>query len=89
MANSAQSRKRARQAEQARLRNASARSRLRTYVKKVLRALRDGNASAAQEAYQRAVPVLDSAAQRGLIHANKAARHKSRLNSRIRALSAS
>ncbi|WP_295879255.1 30S ribosomal protein S20 [uncultured Thiohalocapsa sp.] len=86
MANSAQARKRARQAEKHRQRNAAQRSTLRTAVKKVLKAIRAGDKTAAAEAYKAAVPVIDRAAGKGLIHANKAARHKSRLNKHVKAL---
>ena len=86
MANSAQARKRARQAEKRRQRNATQRSMLRTYVKNVVKAVATGDAEAAQTAYQKAVPVIDKMAGRGLIHKNKAARHKSRLNQHVRAL---
>lgn len=85
MANSPQARKRARQAEKHRQRNAAQRSTLRTALKKVLKALRAGDATAANAAYKAAVPVIDRAAGKGLIHANKAARHKSRLNARLKA----
>ena len=88
MANSAQARKRARQAEVHRERNASQRSMMRTYVKRVIKALNAGDAAGATEAYQKAVPIIDRMAGRGLIHKNKAARHKTRLNARIRALQA-
>lgn len=87
MANIKSARKRARQSETNRLRNVALRSRFRTAVKKVLRALRDGNKEAAQAAYQTAVPIIDGAVNKGIIHRNKAARHKSRLNTRIRAAS--
>lgn len=86
MANSAQARKRARQAEQSRQRNASQRSELRTYIKKTVYAIAAGNKSEAEAAYKAAVPAIDSAARKGLIHANKAARHKSRLNTHIRGM---
>jgi small subunit ribosomal protein S20 len=69
-----------------RQRNASQRSRMRTSIKKVIAAIRTGDRDAATQAYRDAVPAIDSAAGRGLIHANKAARHKSRLNQQIRAL---
>jgi small subunit ribosomal protein S20 len=88
LANSAQARKRARQGETRRLHNASLRSTMRTYIKRVARALDSGDAEAAAEAYRKALPVIDSMAGKGLIHMNKAARHKSRLNARIRALQA-
>lgn len=59
---------------------------MRTHVKKVVYAIEAGDKEAAQSAYQAAVPVLDSMARKGLVHKNKAARHKSRLNQQIRAL---
>ena len=86
MANSAQARKRGRQNELRRRRNQSARSRFRTSIKKVLRAIRSEDREAATAAYRDAVPAIDRAAGRGLIHRNKAARHKKRLNARIRAI---
>ncbi|UCC55999.1 MAG: 30S ribosomal protein S20 [Gammaproteobacteria bacterium] len=86
MANSAQATKRARQAENRRQRNASQRSQLRTSIKKVFAAIGAGNADDARQAFRDAVPVIDSAAGKGLIHRNKAARHKSRLNQHIRNL---
>lgn len=89
MANSAQARKRARQAETHRQRNAAQRSTMRTYVKKVVKALDAGDRDGAELAYREAVPQLDSAVSKGLIHKNKAARHKSRLNARLKGLAAS
>jgi small subunit ribosomal protein S20 len=86
LANSAQATKRARQAENRRQRNASQRSTMRTSIKKVITAINAGDREAASQAYAAAVPVIDSAAGKGLIHANKAARHKSRLNQHIRSL---
>ena len=86
MANSAQATKRARQAENNRQRNASQRSMMRTAIKKVVTAIEAGDADAAKEAYKGAVPLIDRMAGKGLIHANKAARHKSRLNQHIRSL---
>ena len=86
MANSPQAIKRARQAEQHRQRNASQRSNMRTHIKRVLAAIKSGDRDAATEAYRAAVPAIDSAAGKGLIHANKAARHKRRLNQHIRAM---
>lgn len=86
MANSVQARKRARQAEKRRQQNTSQRSTLRTFVKKVVKAIRAGDREAAAQAYKEAIPQIDSAAHKGLIHANKAARHKSRLNAHIKAM---
>lgn len=86
MANTKQARKRARQAESARVHNGSLRSMVRTYIKKVVAAIKTGDAEAAKNAYTAAVPVIDRIADKGIIHKNKAARHKSRLNAQIKAL---
>ena len=86
MANSIQARKRARQAEKRRQHNAGRRSMMRTELKKVDAAIAAGDKAAAEGAFRAAVPLLDSLANKGLIHKNKAARHKSRLNAKIRAL---
>ncbi len=86
MANSAQARKRVRQAEKSRQRNASQRSMMRTKVKRVFSAIESGDKAAAETALKDAVPVLDHMARKGLIHKNKAARYKSRFNSQVRAL---
>jgi small subunit ribosomal protein S20 len=87
VANSPQARKRARQAVTRRQQTAGMRSMMRTHVKKVLHAIEAGDKAAAETAYKAAVPVIDRIADKGLIHKNKAARHKSRLNARVRALS--
>ena len=86
MANSAQARKRARQAEKRRQQNAAQRSMMRTEVKKVVKAIATGDKEAALAAYQSAVPMLDRMANKGIVAKNKAARHKSRLNSHIKAM---
>lgn len=86
MANSLSARKRARQAEKHRLRNASQRSSMRTAIKKVVTAIDKRDKAAAEAAFKAAVPAIDQSVGKGLIHANKAARHKSRLNAKIRAL---
>lgn len=86
MANSPQARKRARQNTKRRLHNASLRSMVRTYIKKVLAAIASKDYDAATAAYQQAVPVIDRMADKGIIHKNKAARHKSRLNKAVKAL---
>ena len=88
MANTAQARKRARQAEKRRAQNASQRSMVRTYIKRVQAAVTTGDSDAASSALTAAVPVIDRMADRGIMHKNKAARHKSRLNSAIKALKA-
>lgn len=86
MANSPQAKKRARQAVKRRTRNVGMASMYRTFVKKVVYAIDSGDKAAAQEAYKQALPVIDRMCNKGLVHANKASRHKSRLNSRIRAM---
>lgn len=86
MANIKSAKKRAKQSEVRRARNASARSMVRTTIKKVLKAIETGTRDGAVEAYNAAEPVLDRYASRGLIHKNKAARHKSRLTARIKAM---
>lgn len=88
MANTAQAKKRARQAEKHRQHNASMRSMLRTYIKRVVKAIHTGDRAKAESEYQTAVPIIDRMARKGLIHANKAARHKSRLIHHIRDLQA-
>ena len=88
MANSAQAKKRARQNLKARKHNASLRSMVRTYIKRVIAAIAAGEHAAAAEAYKAAVPVIDRMADKGIIHKNKAARHKSRLNAQGKALAA-
>jgi len=89
VANSPQARKRAQQNENRRKHNASLRSMVRTYLKKTYAAIESGEAEAAQAAYNAVVPVLDRIADKGIIHKNKAARHKSRLNAQVKALAAS
>ena len=86
MANILSAKKRARQAVKRRLHNASFRSLLRGQVKKVVNALDNKDKEAASSAYKKAVPVIDKMVGKGLIHKNKASRHKSRLHARIRAL---
>lgn len=88
MANSPQARKRARQNETRRQHNASLRSMVRTYIKRTYSAIESGQADAAKAAYDAAVPVIDRMADKGIIHKNKAARHKSRLNAQVKALAA-
>ena len=86
MANSPQAKKRARQANVSRVRNASQRSMVRTYIKKVLASIEAGDKALATSAYAEMVPVLDRMADKGIFHKNKAARYKSRLNAQIKAL---
>ena len=86
MANIKSAKKRAIQAEKRRQHNASRRSMTRTSLKKVIAAIEAGDKEAAQTAFTAAQPILDRMASRGLIHKNKAARHKSRLAAQIKAL---
>ena len=86
MANSAQARKRARQADQRREHNASQRSELRTAIKKVKKAIAAGDKAAAQSVFQESTSTIDSIADKNIIHKNKAARHKSRLSAEIKAM---
>jgi len=88
VANIRQARKRARQAEKTRKHNMGLRSLMRTKIKKVVTACDAGDKDTASAAYKEAVPVIDSMINKGIVTKNKAARHKSRLNARIKALSA-
>jgi|TARA_B100000287_G_scaffold66056_1_gene57651 small subunit ribosomal protein S20 len=88
VANSPQARKRARQAEKRRAHNASLRSLVRTKIKGVVAAIKSGDVEKAREAYTQAVPVIDRMADKGIIHKNKAARHKSRLSAQVKNLAA-
>lgn len=88
MANSAQARKRARQAVKARAQNGSLRSRLRTAIKTVQKAILSGDKAAAQGCYRTSTSTIDSIADKKIIHKNKAARHKSRLSAAIKAMAA-
>lgn len=87
MANTASAKKRARQAEKHRQHNASLRSMVRTYIKKVYLAIENKDLKLASESFNLAQPVIDRMAQKGLLHKNKAARHKSRLVNHIKKLS--
>ena len=60
---------------------------MRTYVKKTLNAIKAGDRQSAESAYKAAVPVIDRVADKGIIHKNNAARQKSRLNARLKAMS--
>lgn len=86
MANSLSARKRARQSESHRRRNAPHRSRVRTMIKNVIAAIRSGDKEAAETAYKALVPVIDKSVSKGIMHRNKASRHKSRLNQHLRAM---
>ena len=86
MANSAQARKRARQAVKQNSHNSSLRSELRTAVKKVIKAIEAGDKVAAQVVYKDSVSAVDRIADKKIIHKNKAARHKGRLSAAIKAM---
>lgn len=88
MANIKSAIKRARQNIKIRQHNASARSMYRTFIKSVIKAVEEGNLEAARAAYAKAQPIIDKAATKGLLHKNKAARIKSRLSARVKALAA-
>ena len=86
MANTKSAEKAAQQAEKHRTRNVALRSRMRTAVRGVTAAIASGNKEEARLSYQKAVPVIDSLVSKQIVHRNNAARHKSRLAARIRAM---
>jgi len=86
MANTAQARKRALQATKRRAQNMSLRSELRTAIKKVRKAVVAGDKAAAQAVFKESQSVIDSIADKRIMHKNAAARHKSRLAAAIKAL---
>ncbi len=88
MANTAQARKRARQAEATHQRNASLKSALRTAVKKVKKAVAAGDKAAAMKQYQESQTVIDQVADKKVVHKNLAARTKSRLSQAIKGMAA-
>jgi small subunit ribosomal protein S20 len=86
MANTAQTRKRARQSVARNMHNSSLRSMLRTSIKRVRAAIAAGDKTEANEALRKTASVIDSVADKKIIHKNKAARHKSRLNAAVKAI---
>ena len=88
MANSPSSKKRARQNDKRRLHNNSQRSMIRTYIKKVDAAVASGNYDDAQAAFLAATPFVDKMVSKGIFPKNRAARIKSTLNARVKALKA-
>lgn len=88
MANTAGSRKRARQSEKRRQHNASQRSEYRTALKSVIKAIEAGDKKTAMEVYRSSVSVVDRIADKNIIHKNQASRHKSRLAARIKGMAA-
>jgi small subunit ribosomal protein S20 len=88
VANIKSAEKRAKQAVRRRAHNMAARSRLRSSIKKVLNAIGAGDKAEAAAALKAAKPVIDTMVTKGIIHANKAARHKRELNAKVKALPA-
>ena len=86
MANTKGARKAARQSETRRKHNASLTSELGTAIKSVMKAIKAGDKAAARKAFSEASGVIDRIADKHVIHKNKAARHKSRLALRLKAM---
>ncbi|ANH66764.1 MULTISPECIES: 30S ribosomal protein S20 [unclassified Roseateles] len=84
----ASGRKRARQDVKLNAANSALRSKFRTVIKNVQKAIVTGDKAKAADLFKTAQPVIDSVADKGIFHKNKAARHKSRLSSKIKALAA-
>lgn len=87
MANTPQSKKRARQNERRNDINKARRSRIRTYIRKVEEAIASGNADAAKLALAAAEPEMARGVTKGVLHKNTVARKVSRLSARVKALS--
>ncbi len=88
MANSPQSKKRARQAEARYAVNKARRSRIRTYLRKVEEAIASGDQASAADALKNAQPGLDRGVSKGVLHKNTVARKMSRLAARVKAVAA-
>lgn len=88
MANIKSAEKRARQTVKRRAHNMAARSKLRTAIKSVVNAVDAGEKEQAIANLKSAVPVIDTMVNKGIIHRNKAARHKSHLNAQVKAMAA-
>jgi len=86
MANIASARKRARQAVKSNLHNSSLRSKLRTSIKAVRKAIATGDKQAATKTLQASTGIIDSIADKRIVHKNAAARYKSRLAAAIKAM---
>jgi len=86
MANIASARKAARQSVKRRLHNASLRSEIRSALKRVRKAIAAGDKQAAVQVFRQSAKVIDSIADKKIIHKNSAARHKSRLSAAIKAM---
>lgn len=83
MANTKSAEKAARQAIKRRAHNVAANSKMRSAIRSITASIASGDKTKAQAAYKEAVPTIDSMVSKGMIHRNKAARHKSRLAHRI------
>lgn len=88
MANHFSALKRARQTEKRTAINRSSKSRLRSSLRSMREALSSGTPETAEQAYREAVSVLDKSVQKGVLHDNTASRYKSRLNARLKAMTA-
>jgi small subunit ribosomal protein S20 len=88
MANTPQSKKRARQSEARFAVNKARRSRIRTFLRKVEEAIASGNPDAAKAALLAAQPELARGVTKGVLHKNTVARKMSRLSSRVKAVTA-
>ena len=86
MANTKSAAKRAKQGERRRQHNVALRSRMRTAIKKVIKAIEAGDTAEAATAFKAGAAEVASMVNKGLTHKNKAARHKSRLNKAVKAL---
>lgn len=86
MANTKQARKRARQNTGRNAHNTALRSRVRTAVKSVRKAIAAGDKKAAMEVFQKATSVIDSVADKNIVHKNTAARNKSRLAAALKSM---
>ena len=86
MANTAQTKKRARQNDTQRIHNASLRSILRTALKKITKAILSGDKKIAKKTFDENTSIIDRIADKKIIHKNKAARHKSRLNAALKSM---
>ena len=86
MANSKQARKRARQTVERNVHNTALRSRLRTAIKSVRKAVAAGDKAAAATIFRKATGIIDSIADKRIVHKNAAARNKSRLAAAVKAM---
>jgi small subunit ribosomal protein S20 len=86
LANIASAKKRGRQAVKRRAHNITLRSRVRTAIKKVLKAVEAGDKELAKASFKAVVPEIDRMANKGILEKNRAAHYKSQLNARLRAM---